>query len=219
MTDTTAANPNKIKALELANQHTAEPAKVVERAQVYHAFLAGTAAPAAGATTGGATTTKATVGAGAGAGAGANKNAAGANNNKPDAAKAAADKKAAEKVIADKAAADKAAAAKPKADAAKGAPTGAAVPPDTKAPGGKNTYADVVNALRKVKDKSSKEDAVAILVEDGGGAKSVRDLKPALYDAVVEACNNVLEADGAEAAAGGQVEDPTAQPERDELGL
>ncbi len=208
---------HKIKALELAVQAAGTPtaADTVARATAYYAFLAGTVAPAAGATTGAA---------------GANKNpATGANTTKPGAgtspAKTAAEKaaeKAADKIAADKAAAkaNKGAAgatAGAKTPAAGGA-TGAPVAPDTKAPNGKHTYADVVEALRKVRDKSSKDDAVAILVEDGGGAKSVRDLKPALYDAVVEACENTLNADGA-GDASGPVEDGTEQAPRDELGL
>ena len=46
-------------------------------------------------------------------------------------------------------------------------------PEITKVDGGKYTYTDVVNALRKVKDKTNKDDAMAILKEDGGGAATV----------------------------------------------
>lgn len=252
MTTGTGIDVHRAKALEIAAQHGGEkPPEVVARANAYHAFLTSTAAAKPAATAGapgpkapaaeankGANATppagKATTKPGAAAGAAAKPGAAAA------AAKPAAGKPAA-------AATGKPAAGKPAAaaKAAAGQPTGAAVPADTKAPGGKNTYADVVAALRNVQQAKSKDDALAVLAKAGGGTKSVRDLKPANYDAVVAACATALDAptetetetdplddglggggddgegDPPEHTAGGldAEMDPTAQPDRDEMGL
>lgn len=249
MTDAPTIN-HKIKALELANQHTAEPADVVKRATAYHAFLSGAAAPAAGATAG-ATPPKTTAGATAGAtppktpaagAAGAAKpGAAGAANkpaaNKPAAGAAkpgaagAANKPAAGAAKTPAAGAAKAGAAKPGAGASAGA-----IPGDTKAPDGVHTYAEVVAKLREVSGEGGvNRDAAFKILDDNGGAKSVRELKPANYDAVVAAAEALL-AGGGEAAgaadddllgdppeqtAGGLAADmdPTAQAPRDDMGL
>lgn len=230
MTDT--PNTLKIKALELANHVGEKPGEVVARATAYHAWLSGAAAAPAGAGAAnkpaGATTAAGTTKPGATAGA------TGTATTKPDpkaeaakkaaaeAAKKAAEaaKKAATDAAAKEAKAGKGAAAKP------GAANAQSVPGDTKAPGGKNTYQDVVDALCKVREAVGKDTALKILADDGGGVKSVRDLKPALYDAVVEGCENEIsgeggaaEDDGTGGAAGAEFEDPTAQPEVDELGL
>jgi hypothetical protein len=209
MSDAPTMNPHKVKALELAVQAGGESAAIVARATAFHLFLTGNAAsppPAAGAKT-------ATPPTGA---AGGGKPA-----DKPAAPKAAAgakapDKPAAPKPAAPAAGAPKATAAKPGAGAAASA---SAVPGDTKAPGGKNTYDDVVKALCDVRAKQGKENAIAILKEDGG-VGSVRDLKPALYDAVVEGCRNALEGEGeGGAAADTTTEDLTAGPQLDEFGM
>lgn len=69
MTDATP-NPNlRIKALELANQHTAAPADVVTRANHYHAFL--NPAAAGGATAGAVNPNPKTAAVGASGGTGA----------------------------------------------------------------------------------------------------------------------------------------------------
>jgi hypothetical protein len=175
MTDN--VDPIKLKALELANAHPAGGSHdvVVARAGAYHAYL-----------TGGAATKPATTGA----------------------AKPATDKPAkATPAAGTTTAAAKPGAAQPKPTTDKPKPAaaaGAAKPAtpgapanDTKDPNGKNTYEDVVAALQKVmrsvpgdNDKKDKgrEKAYAILAEKGNGVKGVRDLKPALYDAVVDAC-------------------------------
>lgn len=212
----TDLSPTKTKALELSIHVHGTPQEVVARAAVYHAFLTGSAAaaaaaPAASAASAGGKPAAVKPDAAAGGKPAGGKPTAG----KPD----AAPKTEASKADAPKTEAPKPA---PKATAAKAGASAQQVPADTKAPGGKNTYADVVEALRKVKDKTTKEDALAILKEDGGNAASVRDLKPALYDAVVEGCENALSGEGEdESGAGGEAgfEDPTAQPDRDELGL
>ena len=90
-----------------------------------------------------------------------------------------------------------AAAPKPAAAAPKPAATTTTTAPtepadDTKAPDGKNTYRDVVNALKAVKHAQNKEAAMTIMREAGGGAGAVRDLKPIFYDAVVAAATQVI---------------------------
>jgi hypothetical protein len=227
----------KVKALELAVQGGGTATEIVTRATAYEGFLSGTkpaAGAAAAATTkapatpppaGKATTAKATAtGAATGAAAanGAGKpNGATPPAGKPNGAAPAATKPAAAK------------AATPGAGA-----SAQAVPSDTKAPGGVNTYADVVNKLRDVMTKftdpaspnAGRVKALGILTEIGK-AKSVRELKPALYDTVVTALDAALtesEAADAEDALGDppehtggglDVEDPTAQEPRDELGM
>jgi len=62
---------------------------------------------------------------------------------------------------------------------------------DTKDPNGKNTYGDVVEALKAVKNAQNKEAALAIMAKVGG-VGAVRDLKPPLYDAVVAAATHAL---------------------------
>lgn len=219
----------KTKALELAIQGGGTAAEVVARATTYEGFLSGTK-PAAGAAAttkapatpppaGKATTAKANA---TGAATGAGKpNGATPPAGKPNGAAPAAAKPAAAK------------AATPGAGA-----SAQAVPSDTKAPGGVNTYADVVNKLRDVMTKftdpaspnAGRVKALGILTETGK-AKSVRELKPALYDTVVTALDAALtegEAADAEDALGDppehtggglDVEDPTAQEPRDELGM
>lgn len=186
----TAASPTPVldpvreRALAIAagTAPTEKSSDVIARAIAYHAFLSGGGAVAASKA---ATTANPS---------GATK----ATETKPDPKTAASSNKAAASKAESKP--DAKPAAKPAA-APKGGANAQAVAGDTKAPGGKNTYQDVVNALCKVRDKNSKNDAVKILAEDGGGAKSVRDLKPALYDAVVEGCENVLSEEGVETGA------------------
>lgn len=205
-------NP-KVKALELAQLGGGTAAEVVARANVYNAFLSGTAAPAnpANPKAGAATGTAANKGANA-TPAGAPKAAAGA----PKAAAAAANPKAAAAAGAPKA--NGATAPKANGAAKAGAANAQAVPGDTKAPGGANTYNDVVAALCRVREKINKDEALSILSTDGGGVKSVRDLKPALYDAVVEGCNAALSDEGAPEGSA-EFDTGTDQPASDELGL
>ena len=68
---------------------------------------------------------------------------------------------------------------------------------DTKDPNGIHTYDNVVAALRRVmvsvkgdnkNNDAGRRQAYAILAGVGDGAKNVRELKTALYDAVVFAC-------------------------------
>lgn len=95
-----------------------------------------------------------------------------------------------------------AAADKPKAAADKAAvkPTGPAA--GTKAKGGKHTIDQVREMIRKVAaDKNlGKETAKDILRDDGGGVEKVLDLKPEAYDAVYEACEVALKAEGGKEA-------------------
>jgi hypothetical protein len=191
----------KLQALILANAHPADPAKIVERANVYHGFLSGAAKAAAtqsAATPAAATTTvvkadpKTT----------ATKAEPKAD---PKAAKAAADAKA-------KAAAE----AKAKAAAA------AAAKPATTPSGGPASddglvMEDVSKALqgllaKGIDPKADQKSApvVAIrnankvvaykILEEIGKAKAVRDIKPSLYKAVIDACKAALAAPAAEAA-------------------
>jgi hypothetical protein len=199
MSDTPAIDPHKAKALELANIAGGSHAEVIARATAYHGFLTGTAAPKAAAATtaapktGGATTTapKATPAAGA-----AQTSKPGAAAPKTTPAAGTAPKAAAT------AAAPKGATTAPKAAAAKPGAAAPMPPGDTKDPNGTHTFSDVSAALQSVVNsglnpKASKEDQAAardtgkaaayvILDKTGGGAKSVRDVKPALYDKVVK---------------------------------
>lgn len=180
----TEASPNlKVKALELANQHAEPHASVVARAESYHSFLSGTAtAPAA--------TKAATPPA-------ANKPATGAPATKPATAPAGA-----------KPSATPPAGAKPAAAAAKPAAAPAASSGATKAPGGKHTQAEVRALIQKVAIRPGEGNQAArdILSESGGGVATVSALKPEFFDAVFEACQNIL----AEGGAGGGDDDPTA---------
>ena len=178
MSESPSLDVHKAKALELAVQAGGEPAKVVERAHAYHEFLSGkgTGKPA------GAPAAQATA---------ASPKPAAATTGKPAAAP-----KATPAPGTKPAAAPKAGAAAPKAAAAGAPPKG-----DTKDPKGNNTYDDVVAALQKVMrsvpDDNQKKDkgralAYEILAAKGGGVKGARDLKPALYDAVVAGCEEAV---------------------------
>jgi len=125
----------------------------------------------------------------------------------PDAA-AKAKAEAAAKAKADAEAKAKAdAAAKAKAAAAAAAPKGPAA--GTKAPGGKFTIDQVRDLIRQVATNASlgKQSAADILSDDGGGVTKVTDLKPENYDKVAEACQVLLNGEGAGA--------PAAAPEDD----
>jgi nucleoid-associated protein YgaU len=123
----------------------------------------------------------------------------------PDAAaKAAAAKaddvaKKAATAAAEKAAAAKAAAAKTPAGPATG----------TKAPGGRYTVDQVRDKVREVATNASlgRDSAKDILDQDGGGVKSVKDLKPENYDKVYEACQVALQSEGSAPAAAPAPED------------
>jgi hypothetical protein len=132
------------------------------------------------------------------------------------AAKAAADKAAADKAAADKAAADKAAAAAkaakptPNAGSTAGTKTTPPGPPaGTKAPGGKYTVEQVREKVREVAANPNlgKTTAIDILDQDGGGVKSVRDLKPENYDKVYEACAVAIQTEGGKTQASAAPED------------
>ena len=179
MSDAPAVDLHKRLALELANTKGGTDAEVVARAHAYHSYLTGTtAAPAA-------------------------KPATGAQGSKPATTATA---KATPAAGTKPAATTKPGAAAPKTPAAKPATPGAEKPApkgDTKDPKGNNTYDDVVAALQKVmrsvpgdNDKRDKGRKLAYdtLAAAGGGVKGVRDLKPALYDAVVTACNAAAKA-------------------------
>jgi hypothetical protein len=223
MTDT--LNPAKVKALELAQQSAGTPDDVVKRAHAYLGFLSGsTAAAPAGAAAGKPAATAPAGGKPAAAPAGG-KPAAAATKPAEGKPTAAATKPAAEgKPAAAPAGGKPAAAGKP---AGAGA-TGAAVASDTKAPGGTYTYADVVAKLREVQNDPDlgRDKAFAIMAGAGGGVKSVRDLKPVNYDAVVTGCNNALNGEGDNGgeggvevdALGGEIEDPTASAPRNDDG-
>lgn len=203
MTDT--LDVHKAKALELAvsaGAPGAPHAQVVERAKAFHEFLTGKP------DTSGAATTKVTAPA--------------AKPGAQGAAKPATAPKATPATGAKTPAPAKAGAATPKA--------GADAPPpgDTKDAKGNNTFDDVKAALLKVmrsvpgdNDKHDKGRKLAydVLATHGGGVKAVRDLKPALYDTVVAACEQATKpkAKGApatppKAAAPAVVEDDLGQP-------
>jgi hypothetical protein len=216
MSDAPAVDPHKRLALELANNQGGEPAKVVERANTYHAFLTGkTAAAAAAAPAAGTqkptTAPKATPAAGTQTAA----------SSKPG----AATPKTGTAATAPKATAAPKATTAPKTGAAANA-AGAAPKGDTKDPKGNNTYDDVVAALQKVmrsvKGDNDKRDkgrklAYDLLAQHGGGVKGVRDLKPALYDAVVAACDAAVNPK-AKPAAAPEPDDLGGAPEADDLG-
>ena len=191
---------HRTKALELAVQAGGTHTEVIARAHAFHEFLAkGTGKPnGAAAAQAPASTTKAAAAA-PGKPAAAPK-ATPATGTKPAAAAkpgAAAPKAAA--------AAPKAAAAAPKAAAAGARPKG-----DTKDPNGNNTYEDVVAALQRVmrsvpgdsdKREKGRKLAYEILATNGNGVKNVSDLKPALYDTVVAACEKAAKSGVAPKAA------------------
>lgn len=131
--------------------------------------------------------------------------AAGAGGNATaDAAKVAAAKKAAEDETKKKAAA--AAAAKTGAGAKPGT-----LPATTKAPGGKHTLGQVRDLIRKVAaDKSlGTQSAKDILQDDGGGVERCDLVKPENYDKVYEACEVLLNGEGAK--------EPEASSDEDDL--
>jgi len=202
MTD--GLDPHKLKALELANVGGGSHTEVVERAKAYHEFLTSTAAAPKANTP---------------AAAPKSTGAPAASGSKP-----ATTAKATPAAGTKPTATAKPGAATPKATtaAAKPATPGAQQPApkgDTKDPKGNNTYDDVVAALQKVmrsvpgdNDKRDKGRKLAYdtLAAAGGGVKGVRDLKPALYDAVVAACDKA-----AKAAAGKPKAAPAAPPPGD----
>ncbi len=204
MTESSPMNPHKVKALELAVQLGGDDKTTVARAAAFHAFLTGgpSATPASPAAAGGGK--PATP---------ANPTAAGTTpkpSPKPAAAPKAADKAAAPKPAEKPAAKPTGTAAKPGAGAAASAQAPAG---DTKAPGGKHTYDDVVKALCDVRAKSGKDD---------GDFQRGKVVVAALYDAVVEGCRNALEGEGEgteTAAADATTEDLTAGPQLDEFGM
>ena len=100
-----------------------------------------------------------------------------------------------------------AATAKAAAPAANGMPSD-----DTKDPNGKNTFGDVVAALRKLNKAQGKDVALAVLAKAGGGVGTVRDLKPPAFDAVVGAVEQALNPVKATAAGAGVVTDELGDP-------
>ena len=121
--------------------------------------------------------------------AAAGKPAAAAAAGKPAAAAAAAGKPAA-------------AAGKPAAAAGKPA---AAAADSVKAPGGVHTQGEVRKAIQDVISKEGgKQSVMDILAAEAPGAASLSSVKPEAYDAIYEACQNVLNESG-----GGEF-DPTA---------
>jgi hypothetical protein len=184
------SDPVLVKALELANSHptagqSKDPADVVARAGAYHAFLLDGVTPPKAAGAQGATGAKATT----------------AKVTPAEGTKSTATTKPGT--------------AAPKPGAAAAAPKG-----DTKDPKGTNTYDDVVAALQKVMasvpgDNKGRDKgralAYEILAAKGGGVKGVRDLKPALYDTVVAACEEATKPKKA-AVANTVVTDDFGQP-------
>ena len=203
MTD--AIDLHKQKALELAAQAGGEPAKVVERAGAYHEFLIGKGAAPTKVTAPAATAKPATAATAAPAGKPADK---------PKATPAAGSKPAAT--------------AKPGAATPKAAAAGGAAPSnDTKDPKGNNTYGDVVaalqNVMRSVPGDNDKRDkgrklAYDTLAAAGGGVKGVRELKPALYDTVVDACNAAAKAAAVKPKATATAKAAPAAAPADDLG-
>ena len=201
----TVSDPHRLTALELANHHVGEaPNQIVDRAHAYHAFLTGkaTGKPATAGTT-------QTAAAAAQPAAAATGKPATATTTKPAAATATPTKPAAAKATpapgTKPATPTKPAAAAPKPAATKPAATATAPvagqnpPDDTKDPNGKNTFKNVSDALRAVKNAQGVEAAKAIM-KKFGGAGWLRDVKPPLYDAVVGACEQVLKPPKATAA-------------------
>ena len=195
-------DPDKVKALELAVQNGGTHAEVVERATAFHSFLTGESTAKPKAATAGTTGTT-----GKPAAAGAGTGTAGKPTTAPKATPATGTKPAAAA----------AGAAKP---AATGAAKSAEPKGDTKDPKGTYSFDDVKVALQKVmksvpgdNDKHDKGRKLAydILAAKGGGVKGVRDLKPPLYDAVVNACTEAVKPK-AVAAATAPVEDDFGMP-------
>lgn len=221
----------KTKALELAIQAGGSPTEIVNRAQAYWSFIVSAGDPSASAGATNPNTTGATAGATpAGKDPAKEAKAKAAAEAKAAKEKAAADAKAAaEKVAADLKAAAEAKAAAGKANTAKpnGKATAATVDGETRAPGGKNNYNDVIAKLRAAMAALDpvaavgKQKALDLMAKAGGGATSVRELKPALYDAVVAACDAALnEGDPPEGGSGDpDFDDGTKQPAVDELGF
>jgi hypothetical protein len=188
-------DPHRVKAMELAVQAGGSNTELLERAKTIHSFLTGAGAGKTAATPEAAVATGKT---------------AAAPRATPTAGTKATPAAAAPKGAAS-AAPKGAASTAPKA-AASAASTGAAPKGDTKDPKGNNTYDDVTAALQKVmrsvpgdSDKHDKGRKLAyeILAAKGGGVKGVRDLKPALYDAVVAGCEEAIK---------GATVKPTAAP-------
>lgn len=149
-------------------------------------------------------------GAAVGAGAGATKPAtppAGA----ADAAKVAAAAKAKAEAAA-KAKADAEAVAKAAAAAAAKAKPAAGPVAGTKGPNGKFTVEQVREKIREVASNANlgRDSAKDILDQDGGGVKSIKDLKPENYDKVYEACQVALQSEGAAPGAAPAEEDDFA---------
>jgi hypothetical protein len=190
----TAPHPARVKALELANQHAAEPAKIVERANAYHGFLVGAAA---------ATTAPKTNGAAAPATTAAPKTTTAA---------AAAGPKAGATTAAAKPAAKPGAATTAKPGAATTAKPGAATTakPGAKAPTTPIPMTDVMTALRNVMNSNPDKEAGRVtaraILQNEGKVTAVKDLKPDLYKAVIDACNAALAKTTAAAAAAPEAE-------------
>jgi hypothetical protein len=185
-----APHPAKVKALELANQHAADPSKVVERAAAYHSFLVGTGT-AANVVKGNGAAAPSTAGAKpAGAAAGTKPaNAAGAKpanaaGAKPANAAGAKPANAAGAKPANAAGAKPVGGAKPAGAAAgaKAAPKSSAPIPMTEVTAALYT---VINAIGGEEGKVA---ARALLKRATGGAQSVKDVKPEQYKAVIDAC-------------------------------
>jgi hypothetical protein len=182
MTDTPTTSL-KHHALALANAHTGEsPDAIVKRAIAYHDFLSGSTtktAPAAG-----KPAAAAAAAAAAGASAG-NKPAPAAGNKPAAAAAAAAGKPAPANKPANKPAAAPAASddglVMDNVSAALQKVLNAGVSPDADA------------ETKKQQREAGKVAAYAVL-EKIAGAKSVRDVKPALYAAVIAACDEAVAA-------------------------
>lgn len=117
---------------------------------------------------------------------------------KPAAAAPAAAKPAAAKPAATPAAAGKAAATAAPAAAKPAAAKPAAAAAPTKAPGGKHSSDEVRDIIRKVATNPGlgKQSALDILDTDGGGVTNVTNLKPEHFDAVFDAANALLSAEG-----------------------
>ena len=205
MTTTNGVDPVRTKALELANEHraglTLPPNEVVARANHYHAFLTG--APAPTATNKTPTPTAGATGPTSGGGGKppAQTSATAPGPAKPQAqtqAPAATTKAPATTTGAPKTATTTkppaATTGAPKTTTSK--PPAAGGKPPAAGGGGQPTMSDVTLALQAVFGKAGgakgqgKEVAYALLAKAGSGAASAKDLKPALYSAVIKACND-----------------------------
>ena len=217
MSESPALDLHRTKSLELAIQGGGTHTEVVTRANAYHEFLTG---KATGNLTGIATGKPA-------AAVAAQTTATTPKSGAATTGKPAAPPKATPAPGTKPAAAPKpgAAAAKPGAVTPKAAAPGAAPKGDTKDPKGNNTYDDVVAALqevmRSVPGDNKKHDkgralAYEILAAKGGGVKGARDLKPALYDAVVAGCEEAAKGAAAPKAAAAPKVAPTVV--EDDLG-